>query len=369
MTTKDDLVRAGMWPTAAQEVIDAVAGAEQPGNFTNLTASGTTTLSGLTASTLLKLDSSKRVVSSQDIGVATGTSLALTGAVTSTGGAGAVNGGTLTAVEQGDTVVHKTIITLTGTPLTFTDDPGVGQWATYKLYDAPAGDIMVLGATINATLTLTETWWTDTEAGSVGVGSTANADASAIATTRQNIIPNTAIAAMVAQAGPVTGQSTAAYNAAVAGGTDLDVILNIRLDDSAAHMPDAVTNGAFTGNANDWTLGDGWAYGTNNVAATLADTALEQTVTGLQAGVSYSLTYTTTRTAGSVQPSLGGTAGTSRNTANTFTETIIAGGDGTLKFTGTGFSGTIDTVSLTPLTGTGTISGTVTLVWANFGDF
>lgn len=140
------------------------------------------------------------------------------------------------------------------------------------------------------------------------------------------------------------------------------------LTDDAAHMPDVVTNGAFTTDATGWTLGDGWAAGTEVVDATLADTALSQDVT-LVPGVPYSLTFTTTRSAGSVRPTLGGVQGTARSTAATFTETIIPTEASGLSFTGTGFSGSIDTVTCTPLEGSGVLNGAVTLVWTNAGDF
>jgi hypothetical protein len=62
-----------------------------------------------------------------------------------------------------------------------------------------------------------------------------------------------------------------------------------------------------------------------------------------------------TQTAGSVAVSLGGgTPGTSRSTNATFIETIVAGSTQILAFTGTGFSGTIDNVSVSGHTlGTG----------------
>ena len=271
-----------------------------------------------------------------------------------------------TVTETGD-VVHKTTFTFTDAPVTLTDDPGVGQWAALKLYDFPAGNIITIGAVINASLALNEAWWVDTSTGAVGLGTTASADASTIATTRQNIVAVTAVAAMVAQAGPINAQSTVVGVSGVAGGTNADITLNINIADSAAHMPDVVTNGAFTVDTTGWTLGAGWAAGTAVVDATTASTDLSQAVT-LVPGVAYSLTYTTTRSAGSVRPTLGGTLGTSRSTAATFTETIIPTTASGLSFTGTGFTGSIDTVTCTPLTGSGNLNGAVTVVWTNGGD-
>ena len=50
-------------------------------------------------------------------------------------------------------------------------------------------------------------------------------------------------------------------------------------------------------------------------------------------------------------------------------DSLLAGATGVLAFTGAGFSGTIDNVVLTPLTGSGTVTGTVTVAWVNGGDF
>lgn len=251
---------------------------------------------------------------------------------------GAKNGGTVTVVEKGDGNIHKSIFTLTATPVTLTDDAGNGAYAALKLYDFLAGNIVTLGAVIDADLTLTEAWWTDAAEGDVGLGTVAAAVGTTLTGTTQNIIATTAIAAMTAQAGVIDAQSSGAGTSGAAGGTDADLVLNIRIDDSANHFPNVVTNGTFTGNADGWTPGAGWAYGTNKVDATLADTALEQTI-ALLPGVSYSLVFTTTRSAGSVRASVGGTLGTARSSAATFTETIVAGSDGKLKFSEQGSPG------------------------------
>lgn len=287
-----------------------------------------------------------------------------------TAGIGAKNGATVTAVENGDPVLHKTVLTLTATPITLTDEAGVGQYGGVKLYDFPAGNILVFGAVVDADITLTETWWVDTAEGDVGMGTIAPTGGDALATTEQNIIATTAVAALAAQVGPIDAQSAGVATLGAAGATDSDAYLNVRIDDNAAHMPDVVTNGAF-GSDTGWTKGTGWT-----IAAGVADcdgtqvavSALAQTPT-LVDGVTYKLTFTLTRSAGSVTPSVGGTAGTARSSAATFVENIVAGATDTLSFSASeDFVGTIDDVLLTPLTGTGTITGTVTLVWSNAGD-
>lgn len=125
-----------------------------------------------------------------------------------------------------------------------------------------------------------------------------------------------------------------------------------------------VTNGSFTTDTG-WTKGTGWTIAAGVATATGAiSTALSQaSAITLIEGYTYTITYTVTRTAGTVTPSIGGTAGTARSTNATFTETIIAGATQILAFTGAGFSGTIDNVSVTAwVLGTGwTTDGTTAI--------
>lgn len=120
-----------------------------------------------------------------------------------------------------------------------------------------------------------------------------------------------------------------------------------------------VVNGDF---ADDtiWTKGAGWAIAAGVATATTSSAALSQTIATLEAGRAYTVTYTATRSAGSVIVSLGGTAGTARSTSATFSEVIVCGSTTTLAITGTGFSGTVDDVKVTAWTlGTGwTITST-----------
>lgn len=72
-----------------------------------------------------------------------------------TGNVGAKNGSTVSVVEYGGAGLHKTVLTLTATPVTVTDDAGVAQYGgTAKLYTFPAGLIMTLGAVLTGNLTL-----------------------------------------------------------------------------------------------------------------------------------------------------------------------------------------------------------------------
>lgn len=120
----------------------------------------------------------------------------------------------------------------------------------------------------------------------------------------------------------------------------------------------AFTGSGFTGTIDNviitpWVYGVGWADGSSTATATTATSDLSQTArttTPLKNGHAYYVTFTATRSAGSVAVSLGGgTAGTSRSSAATFSEIIIAGSTQAITFTGTGFSGTIDDVIVLPV--------------------
>ena len=110
-----------------------------------------------------------------------------------------------------------------------------------------------------------------------------------------------------------------------------------------------VTNGTFASDTG-WTKGTGWTIAAGVATATGAiSTSLSQTAAiALIPGYSYTVTFTTSSvSAGSVSVSLGGgTAGTARSTSATFVETIVAGADGLIKFTGAGFTGNIDNVTV-----------------------
>ena len=70
-------------------------------------------------------------------------------------GAGAPNGATVSATETGVGGIHRTVLTLSATPVTITDDAGVAQYGgTGKIYDFPEGMINVLGAVVSGNLTL-----------------------------------------------------------------------------------------------------------------------------------------------------------------------------------------------------------------------
>lgn len=115
-----------------------------------------------------------------------------------------------------------------------------------------------------------------------------------------------------------------------------------------------VTNGSFATDT-DWTKGAGWTIGAGVATATGAiSTAISQTApVTLVAGRAYSVTYTITRSAGGLIPSLGGQNGTERTASGTYREIIIAGSTQAVAFTGNAFTGTLDDIQITVADGSG----------------
>lgn len=101
-------------------------------------------------------------------------------------GNGTGNGSTVAVSEQGNGVVHKTVLTLTATPLTsvsVTTGNGVGG---FKVYDFPEGRILVLGCMSDISLAVAAAKQADftdnTPEGDIGIGSLLPANADALGT-------------------------------------------------------------------------------------------------------------------------------------------------------------------------------------------
>jgi hypothetical protein len=108
-----------------------------------------------------------------------------------------------------------------------------------------------------------------------------------------------------------------------------------------------VSNGTFTTDT-IWTKGAGWTIGAGvATAAGAISTAISQpAIVTLVAGQAYAVTYTITRSAGGLIPSIGGQNGTERTASGTYREVIIAGSTQTIAWTGNAFTGTLDDVSV-----------------------
>jgi hypothetical protein len=114
-----------------------------------------------------------------------------------------------------------------------------------------------------------------------------------------------------------------------------------------------VVNGRFDTDT-DWTKGSGWSITGGVASATTASSDLAQAAI-LTNGVTYRISYLiTARSAGTLTPKFGSTAGTTRNAAGLYTEEVTSNGTD-FSFTGSGFTGTVDVVSIRPVA---TLSGT-----------
>lgn len=154
-------------------------------------------------------------------------------------GAGASAHATVVAAEGGSDNYHKTVLTLTDTPITITD---ALAYAGIKLYDLPAGRIRILDCLSSLTFTTTSVLASTLNAGvtvSYGIGSV-TASATTLATTMQNMMPGsgetpktfTSSATINVASSAATGflaAVSAAQLAAIIDGTTtpVDVYLNV----------------------------------------------------------------------------------------------------------------------------------------------
>jgi hypothetical protein len=135
--------------------------------------------------------------------------------------------------------------------------------------------------------------------------------------------------------------TTATFTLSQNFGTDENILM-VFADRAALNY---VTNGDFASDT-IWAKGAGWTISGTAIATGAISTALTQNASSpLVQGQSYTLEFTVTASAGTVTPSIGGNAGTTRG-AGTFRETIIAGSTQVLAFTGVAFTGTVDNISI-----------------------
>jgi hypothetical protein len=116
----------------------------------------------------------------------------------------------------------------------------------------------------------------------------------------------------------------------------------------ASGLQEIAQNGSFSTDTL-WTKGAGWTIGSGVATATGAiSTGISQVpVLTVVAGQAYAVTYTITRSAGGLIPSIGGQNGVERTASGTYREIIIAAASTPIAFTGNAFTGTLDNVSVT----------------------
>lgn len=148
--------------------------------------------------------------------------------------------GTGASLLQEKVGVNKTTVKLDAT-LALTDEAGVVAYTGRKVFTFPTGNIMILGATLDATVEADAAGVNADFDGDVGVGVVTASNNATLASTEQNIIPTTAIPQAVDSASTLQATSTASV--IVDGtGTPVPVYLNILVDDADHDVTSTPTN-------------------------------------------------------------------------------------------------------------------------------
>ena len=161
---------------------------------------------------------------------------------------GAVAGTGNTVVEQGIGIIHQSVITLTAHTIALTDAAGVVAHLGSKIYDFPAGAILILGATLNIVTTKSSAGVNADWDSDVALGTVVASNNSTLSSTEQNIIPTTATPQASSSTSTFVGQSTASENAVLDGtSTAVDCYLNVLVDDADHDVTGTACNFIFNG--------------------------------------------------------------------------------------------------------------------------
>ncbi len=161
------------------------------------------------------------------------------------------------ATEYGDNVIHKTVLTCTGLPLSIADDAGVAQYGGVKVYEFPLGLISTIMASMSGNLTLGVTGTIiNAFTGVNALGSVTATTGSSLTSTEATYLQSTANATAAAKVAAVSSVSiaTALTEAAMrtvdGRTTAAPMFLNFAIADDASHT---AGTGAFTGTITfDW---------------------------------------------------------------------------------------------------------------------
>jgi hypothetical protein len=158
-------------------------------------------------------------------------------------GNGTKNGSTVKVAEYGSTFFHKTVLTLTATPVTVTDDPGVAQYGgTGKLYTFPQALLVTYAARVTGVLTMGATGtFIDTYTGVTALGTATAGTGATLTATEADILQSTAITQAVAKVATTNAVSIATA-LTESGGRVFDgrssakeLYLNFAIADDATH--------------------------------------------------------------------------------------------------------------------------------------
>lgn len=144
---------------------------------------------------------------------------------------GAAAGTGVTAVESGSGITNRTVLTFVNTPVPLADAAGVVAYGGLKVYDFPAGAIMVMGAVADLDITKSSAGVNADFDGDIGVGTVTASNNATLASTEQNVIPTTATPQAVA--GVTTGNGASTTSPTLDGTTTpVDLYVNLLVDDA-----------------------------------------------------------------------------------------------------------------------------------------
>lgn len=166
-----------------------------------------------------------------------------------TSGLGAAAGSGVVATEYGDGANHKTVLTLTNTPISLTDEAGVVAFGGLKVYDFPDGLINFKGAVADLAVTKSSAGVNDDWDGDFGLGTVTASNNNSLSSTEQNLIPTTATPQAASGATTAKGKSTDTEANKVLDGTTtpIDVYLNALVDDADHDVTSTPCNLIFNG--------------------------------------------------------------------------------------------------------------------------
>jgi hypothetical protein len=139
----------------------------------------------------------------------------------------------LSVVEDGFGPFRRTTFQFDDVAFALVDEAGVVAYSGKKVYDFPAGNTLVLGATADFALTKSSAGVNADWDGDFGVGTVTASNNGTLAGTEQDIIPSTATPQAAAGATTAKGNNAAAIAPIVAGlTTDNDLFVNFLVDDA-----------------------------------------------------------------------------------------------------------------------------------------
>lgn len=134
--------------------------------------------------------------------------------------------------EMGFGPFQRTKITFTSLPISMTDEAGVVAYGGSKIYDMPIGNIKIIGATADLTVTKSGAGINADFDGDFGVGTVTASNNATLSSTEQNIIPTTATPQAVSSATTAKGINAADIAPLDGTSTAIDIYLNFLIDDA-----------------------------------------------------------------------------------------------------------------------------------------